>query len=199
MSSVVSSSRVRPALKWSVAEVAGDGHQPGAEVLALPAEAAHAAQRPEEGLGGEVLGEGRRAGCGSRRSGRPSRGSGRRAGRTPRCRRRGPARPGRSAGCARPRSSSEEAARSESSYAGRPGDGAAGDRRPRSRSIHGRARPAGLRPSGRAERRRGTAQRAGRRSPRAVSWSRPRHGCQSLPSTRWMAPLSMVGAASPQA
>ena len=30
-------------------------------------------------------------------------GSGRRAGRTPRCRRRGPARPGRSAGCARPR------------------------------------------------------------------------------------------------
>ena len=44
------------------AEVAGDRHQPGAEVLALPAEAAHAPQRPEERLGGEVLGEARRAG-----------------------------------------------------------------------------------------------------------------------------------------
>ena len=42
-------------------EVAGDRHQPGAEVLALPAEGAHAAQRPEEGLRGQVLGERHRA------------------------------------------------------------------------------------------------------------------------------------------
>ena len=115
MSSVVSSSRVRPALKWSVAEVAGDGHQPGAEVLALPAEAAHAAQRPEEGLGGEVLGEGRRAGCGSRRTGRPTPGSGRRAARTPRL---SPPRASSTRAISRLRSasdSSEEAAWSASS------------------------------------------------------------------------------------
>ncbi len=38
-------------------QVPGDGHQPGAEVLALPAEALHRAQGPEERLGGEVLGQ----------------------------------------------------------------------------------------------------------------------------------------------
>lgn len=45
------------------AQVAGDGHQPGAEVLALPAEAGHVAQGPEEGLGGEVLGQAARVGA----------------------------------------------------------------------------------------------------------------------------------------
>jgi hypothetical protein len=45
------------------AEVAGDGHQPGPEVLALPPEVVHRAQRAEEGLRGEVLGELARAGA----------------------------------------------------------------------------------------------------------------------------------------
>ena len=42
-------------------EVARDGHQPGAEVLALPPEVVHAPQRAEEGLRGEVLGQRLRA------------------------------------------------------------------------------------------------------------------------------------------
>src|SRR5690606_23985160 len=37
-------------------EVAGDGHQPGAEVTALPGEGADAAQGAQEGLAREVLG-----------------------------------------------------------------------------------------------------------------------------------------------
>ena len=38
-------------------QVAGDGDQPGAEVAALPGEAADPLERAQEGVGGEVLGE----------------------------------------------------------------------------------------------------------------------------------------------
>ena len=38
-------------------QVAGDGDQPGAEVAALPGEAADALERPQERVGGQVLGQ----------------------------------------------------------------------------------------------------------------------------------------------
>ena len=61
MSSVVISSRVRPALKWSVVRLRAMVISHAPKSLALPAEGAHVAQRPEEGLRGQVLGQGHRA------------------------------------------------------------------------------------------------------------------------------------------